>query len=277
MKSLLKKIIPQKMRRGLLGVPGKLNFWWNRPNIYRHATPERLGIIFNAQTHLTIADRLVLYTLVRGTRPRHVLEIGSAHGGSASILASAMEDNGIGQIIGLDPVSKIDVKAPHYYGRFTLLSGAAPEGISVARGAAGGNFDLVFYDGPNVYSEVSRSIEALIPHLAERAMIIFDNGLHYGVRHAVNEAIDKDSRLHDCGYLSINADMRPDPDVAYMGLLLTRFEAGNVSDPQPWIDQACKAANRTPPHLDPAIFNHDVWWCKHVRPCEKCVAKPLGR
>jgi hypothetical protein len=104
-------------------------------------------------------------------------------------------------------------------------------------------------------------------------MIIFDNGLHYGVRQAVGEAIKGEPRLHDCGFLSVNSDIHVDPYVAYLGLLLVRFESGVVSDPQPWIDQACKSAGRVPPQFDPAVLNHDVWWCKNVRPCEKCASK----
>lgn len=249
----------------------KLKFRMSRPNLYDRSTRERLGVIYSAPTHLPIADRLVLYAIVRGRRPRRVLEIGSARGGSASIITSAMEDNGLGLIVGLDPAPTINVKAPEYYGRLRLLMERAPDGIKAASNLAGGGFDLVFYDGPNVYSEVKRAIEGLIPYLAERSMIIFDNGLHYGVRQAVTEAIAAEQRMHDCGYLSVNADVVTDPCVAYLGLLLVRFETGASSDPQPWIDLACTAEGKAPKRFDAACLNHDVWWCRTMQPCEKCA------
>src|SRR5512138_1544602 len=129
----------------------RLQLWWRRPDVYRLDTPERVGIVFSAKTHLSTAERLFLYTIVRGTRPHRILEIGSALGGSASIMASAMEDNGFGTIIGLDPIRRIDPSARQFHRRFTLLERAAPDGLDEARAAAGGPFDLVFYDGPNVY------------------------------------------------------------------------------------------------------------------------------
>src|SRR5262245_15341071 len=82
--------------------------WLRRPNIYRMHTPERLGVIYGAPTHLSTPERLFLYTIVRGTIPQRVLEIGTAQGGSAAIIAAAMEDNGVGKIIGIDPERRVD-------------------------------------------------------------------------------------------------------------------------------------------------------------------------
>lgn len=168
--------------------------WLRRPNIYRLRTPERLGIIYTAPTHLSTAERLFLYTIVRGTVPPRALEISTALGGSAAIIAAAMEDNGVGIIIGVDPLRRVDPKRRHYYGRFQLVERVAPDGIDAAAQLAGGKFDVVFYDGPNVFSATSSIIAAIIPHLSERAYIIFDNGAHYGVHQATIDAIQNDER-----------------------------------------------------------------------------------
>src|SRR5262249_10173702 len=124
--------------------------WLRRPNIYRTRTPERLGVIYGAPTHLSTPERLFLYAIVRGTLPQRALEIGTALGGSAAIMAAAMEDNGVGQIIGIDPERRVDAAHPSFYGRFRLVQCQAPDGVDEAVRLAGGKFDLVFYDGPNI-------------------------------------------------------------------------------------------------------------------------------
>lgn len=99
-----------------------LKAWLRRPNIYRASTPERLGIVYSAPTHLSISERLFLYAIVRGTVPQRVLEIGTNRGGSAAIISAAMEDNGVGRIIGVDPVRRVDPALQRYYGRFYMIA-----------------------------------------------------------------------------------------------------------------------------------------------------------
>jgi len=212
---------------------------------------------------------MFLYSIVRGRRPARILEIGTNLGGSASILAAALEDNGEGRIIGLDPHRRVDPNAPRFYGRFKLIQTAAPEGLAEAWKIAGGPFDLVFYDGPNVYSEVKRILAAVLPLLAAQAQIVVDNGLHYGVHLAVKEICESDARVHDCGFVCTSLGVR-DRYAAYNGLRLVRFDSNAVADPQPWIDLAYESAGVTPPSFDPMVLNHDGWWCREVRACEKC-------
>ena len=235
-------------------------------NEYTGAT----GVIYSAPTHLSTPERLFLYTIVRGTIPQRALEIGTALGGSAAIIAAAMEDNGVGTIVGIDPLRRVDPALPRYFKRFHLVECAAPIGIDEAARLAGGNFDLMFYDGPNVHTATSEIIAAVIPHLSERAYIILDNGLHYGVHQAIDDVIEMDSRLHDCGFVCVKLGVH-DRHAAYNGLRLVRFESNRVSDPQPIIDREYRASGLNPPQFDLEALNHDNWWCKYVRACPKCV------
>src|SRR5882724_4224219 len=102
-KAATKRVVP----RGILQAMNQCAGWlkrqggtcrarFARPNLFSLASNERIGIVYMARTHLSTAERLLLYTMVRGLRPERVLEIGSAYGGSASIMACAMEDNGAG-------------------------------------------------------------------------------------------------------------------------------------------------------------------------------------
>src|SRR5262249_13884659 len=243
---------------------------FRRPNIYRGSTPERLGIIYSAPTHLSTAERLFLYALVRGTVPKRVLEIGTARGGSAAIIAAAMEDNGVGTIIGVDPERHVEPTDRHYYGRFQFVQGTAPKGIDEAARLSGGKFDLVFYDGPNIHSATSSIIAAIVPHLSDRAYIVVDNGFHYGVHQAISDAIETDGRLHDCGFVCVKLGVH-DRHAAYNGLRLVRFERKRVRDPQPFIDREYRAAGLPAPTFDPEVLDHDGWWCRTMQPCPKCA------
>jgi len=246
------------------------NAWFRRPDIYRMGTPERLGIIFNAPTHLSTSARMIIYAIVRGTRPERALEIGTALGGSAAIIAAAMEDNGVGKIIGIDPLRRVDPALRRYFGRFKLIQRVAPDGIEEAAQLAGGTFDLVFYDGPNIHAATSSIIAAILPYLSERAFLIVDNGLHYGVHQALSDAIENDDRLHDCGFVCGKLGTH-DRHAAYNGLRLIRFESNNVSDPQPLIEREYRAAGLPVPTFDPEVLNHDGWWCRTVQACPKCA------
>ena len=77
-------------------------------------------------------------------------------------------------------------------------------------------------------------LTAVIPHLSERAYIIIDNGLHYGLHQAIADTIEADGRLHDCGFVCAKLGLH-DRHAAYSGLRLIRFESNRVSDPQPVI------------------------------------------
>jgi predicted O-methyltransferase YrrM len=255
---------------------GILNSRLRCPDVYRAGTPARLDIIYGAPTHLSTPERLILYAIVRGTVPERALEIGTAMGGSAAIIAAAMEDNDVGQIIGIDPVRHVDPALPDYYGRFQLIERAAPEGVDEAARLAGGKFDLVFYDGPNVHVAASSIIAAIVPHLSERAYIIIDNGLHYGMHQAIADAIKADRRLHDCGFVCAKLKVH-DRHVAYDGLRLVRFESNDVSDPQPIIEREYRAAGLPVPTFDPEALNHGGWWCRTMQACPKCARGESSR
>jgi predicted O-methyltransferase YrrM len=233
------------------------------------AAQDRLSVIYTANTHLSFSERLFLYTIVRGTIPHRALEIGTAEGGSALIIASAMEDNGVGRIIGIDPAPGA-VSFSRHCGRFQLIRSAAPSGVDEAARLAGGKFDLVFYDGPNVYSASTSIISEIIPHLAERAYILIDNALHYGLHQMVADAVSADERLHDCGFVCTTLALH-DPYVAYDGLRLLRFETQDVSDPQPIIDREFRGAGLPVPQYDTEVLDHGGWWCRAVRACPRCA------
>jgi predicted O-methyltransferase YrrM len=220
-----------------------------------------VGVVYTANTHLTIDERLLLYALVRGMRPQRVLEIGTLHGGSASIIASAMEDVGVGRVIGLDPVRAITTPRRRFHGRFEIIEKASPEGIADASVAAGGAFDLAHLDGINIYDQAKRDIEGVLPYMAPTSYILINNPFHYGVAQAIRESIRANSTLHDCGYVCTSADATVLPNLAYQGLQLLRV-GPETSEPQPYIDRAFRALGKAPPSYSVDSLNDDVWYSR---------------
>lgn len=89
--------------------------------------PGRSSVVYRVQTHLSEPERLLLFGLVRGLRPAHVLDIGTFHGASAAIIAAALEDNGAGTLVGVDPMNAVERGSPvdvrswcvHNFGTFS--------------------------------------------------------------------------------------------------------------------------------------------------------------
>jgi hypothetical protein len=63
---------------------------FRRPNLYDLKSPERLGCVFKVPSDMCLTDRIMLYALVRGLRPRFAVEIGVRWGSSARISTAAM-------------------------------------------------------------------------------------------------------------------------------------------------------------------------------------------
>lgn len=254
--------------------------WYRRPNLFDAKTPERVGMIFSAPSEMTTTERLFLYSFVRGQRPQRILEIGTRHGGSASIMAAALEDSQRGddktpgQIIGVDPAPNITVRQRDFFNRFTLITKPSPDAIPEARQRAGGPFNLVLIDGLHIYEQAVKDIGAVTEHLAENAYVLFHDAFHYGVHEAIVEAIGKNPHLIDCGY-PCSRPATSLPPLAYGGLRLLRYTSQAIIDPQPIINLEFEHYHKAVPLRDPTLFNHDEWYCRVVKPCAYCRKKTL--
>lgn len=237
------------------------------------AAPGHLGAILDAPTEMSLEERLFLYTLVRGFAPERVLEIGTSQGGSAAIIAAALEDNGRGRVAGIDPLPRIELPQEAYHGRFSLISGFSPQVIPQAVAALGGSVDLLLVDGVHIYRQAAIDVEATLPHLSESAYILFHDAFHFGVSEAIRESVERHPQLHDCGYVCSRP--RPVGDLlTHAGFRLVRVGAP-VVDIEPLVAEVWSEAGKRPPH-DPDLRNHDVWYCAMVEPCEYCSRQGNG-
>jgi predicted O-methyltransferase YrrM len=258
-----------------------VEYWWQRlqlraarPNLYRGASPERVGIVHAVAGHLTVDERLLLFALIRGLRPRTVLEIGSLHGASAAIITSALEDTGSGCLVGVDPAPAIRETPRRLHNRFDLVAGESPEALTEARNRAGAPFDFVHWDAINIYKKVHADLSAVFEHLAEEAYLLINNPMHYGVHQAVAELVESRSELHDCGFLCNTPRIHDDPRLAYAGLRLLRWSKDRVARPEPHLERAYGREGEAVPVRDPRLLNHDMWYCRTVEPCDVCVEEP---
>jgi predicted O-methyltransferase YrrM len=248
-----------------------------RPNLYRLSSPERVGAVYGAPTDMSVDEKLFLYSFVRGFRPQRSLEIGVAMGGSALITANAMEENGVGMHVGVDPTPNLKVAWRDLHARFKLIAGRSPEAIPEARAAAGGPFEFVLIDGLHRYDQVRTDITAILPHLADGAYLLFHDAFHYGVAAAIREAIEASLSLVDCGYPCRTANVYADPVTPYNGFRLLRWTAAAVAPRSVDVEQVLEpiyVEHRRPrPPCRADLLNHDIWYCKAVSPCEYCRSK----
>lgn len=275
-KRLLKAVTPQPMRNAIKSSLSQVGHSYrqfqaliNRPNVYNLGTNERIGAIYNNPSDMSIDERMFLYTLIRGYRPERALEIGTRHGGSAAIIACAMEDNGKGCIVGVDPAPEITVNKGAFHGRFHLIAKPSPEAVAEAREVAGGAFDFTLIDGIHIHDQVKKDIDASLPCMAEGAYMLFHDAFNFGVREAIQEAVEANENLYDCGYVCTTPEIVGDL-LTYAGFRMLRVGASPIVNPLPILEKTYQARGKQLPPLDRNLLNHDAWYCRAIKPCVYC-------
>lgn len=275
-KQQVKTLIPQPVRtvlksslKRMTDKYKELQHLINRPNLYDFGTSERIGIIYNQHCLMSIDERMFLYAMIRGCRPQRVLEIGSRNGGSAAIMACALEDNNQGLIVGIDPFPEFKVSQRWLQGRFHLITKPSPQAISEAREVAGQPFDFVLIDGLHIYEQVKKDIEGTLPHVANGGYLLFHDAFHFGVSEALREALESYPSLSDCGYVCATPSLEQGI-IAYGGFRMLRFATSPIVDPQKLIERSGHQSNKPVPQPNRDLLNHDIWYCRAVTPCSFC-------
>jgi predicted O-methyltransferase YrrM len=173
----------------------------------RHAVlaPPALPSILHAPVQMTPSERIFLWTLTYGTRPATYLEIGSFAGGSALLVASALDTLGApGRMALIEPAPCIATEtweklAP----RATLLRRSSPLAIPEAVAALGGPVELALVDGDHRAAGVRADGEAVLAVLARNAYLLFHDAFHREVERAIDGLLAAHpTLLVDCGIIT---------------------------------------------------------------------------
>jgi predicted O-methyltransferase YrrM len=143
-----------------------------------------------------LEDRLLLFALVYGLKPKACLEIGCYKGGSTEIIVAAG-----GRVFSIDPDPQISDET---WGKIkdhcVIIKGYSPEKICEAHALAKANFDFIFIDGD--HNKAYDDIRGIMPYLADSAYILLHDC--YYVAGAIQKAV-KEFGLVDCGILGIKS------------------------------------------------------------------------
>lgn len=235
-----------------------------KPNLFNLSTHERFGVIFHEPSDMCITDRVMLYALARGLRPVRALEIGARWGGSARIITNAMEENGIGHLVGIDPAPESFIaKSRDLHGRYTLVPGYSPDITEEATKLLDGELDFVLIDGMHTHDAVLADINGVLPYLSCGAHVILHDTYHQGIN-AVADIVTKEGLFIDCGFLTRNPAV--DSPLSYQGLRILRY--GTV-DSHSIIACAYRESNHPEPVFSEEHWNYDPFLV-HLR--EQSVA-----
>jgi predicted O-methyltransferase YrrM len=134
---------------------------------------------------------LLLMRLVREREPRSCLELGTGFGISASYTAAALELNGAGELTTLEGSAEWAQSAGETFaalglGRIEQRVGPIEETLAdeASRRAP---LDFVFVDAEHDGDATLRHFHAILPHVADRALLVFDDAVWDGVSRAVDE------------------------------------------------------------------------------------------
>jgi len=173
-----------------------------------------LDVIRWTPAWMTRAERLLLYALIFGLRPASYLEIGTFKGGSALVVAAAMDaSDNTGRLVCVDPNPQI---APEHWKRLeqrtTLLQGFSPGILSRAYEVADGPFDFVFIDGDHTRAGVIRDANGVLPFAADGAYLLFHDSFFPDISQAIRDFVAQHpDQLVDFGILTREVTLQPQP------------------------------------------------------------------
>ncbi len=212
----------------------------------------RIGAAFHYPTDMCEPDRLMIYALVRGLRPKGAIEIGVRWGGGARIISAAMEDNGEGRCVGLDPVTNaFRASRSQLHGRYSLVRGRSPEDTLRAVAALGVPVDFVFIDALHIHASALADLKGIHPHLTEGAHILMHDTFHLGIDAAARDFTKEHPNIYDLGFIT----RHPNGDDKIMGQGLRLLRVGPVNSAEILAD----AYGRRMPADPSALWNYDAF------------------
>lgn len=183
--------------------------------------------VYTAPAEMRMPERVALYGLIFGIQPRRVLEIGTFRGGSTAIMCGAMDDTGFGEIACVDPTPAVDDELwSRLQHRCQMFIGLSPDVLPTVQRQVGVPFDFALIDGNHECDYLRRDIAGVLPLMADDSYLLFHDAHYGGVKQAIDEAVQTNKSLADCGLLSVEPTILNDngKTTSWAGLRLLRFQ-----------------------------------------------------
>jgi hypothetical protein len=169
-------------------------------------------LVHHSPGDLPMRERVALYGLVYGMRPRNCLAVGAVGCDAAAVICGALDDTGFGQLACVGEGMQFDESLwTRICNRCRVFEGVVSDVLPDVARQVGGQFDFVLIQAE--MEDAARADTArLLPHLADGACIL--------VRGATDAFVSGFNELTDGGAISVEeggAGAAPD------GLRLLRF------------------------------------------------------
>jgi predicted O-methyltransferase YrrM len=179
-------------------------------------------IVFSSSASLLPSERLALYSIVFGLRPKRCLEIRTHKGESASIIAAAMDAVGEGTLVS---VSDNPLIAPEHRARMshrvTVIHRSGHRELPGLKKL--GPFDFAFVAGDHSGEDAAQVLEGVLALMSRPAYLMVHNSHHLTVSRAVEDVLTRHPEMTDCGILTTEKAAEPDGGAACGGMRLLRL------------------------------------------------------
>jgi predicted O-methyltransferase YrrM len=140
---------------------------------------------------LTPSERMLLFTLIYSLRPERYLEIGTLKGGSAMLVAAAMDAADYpGRIVCVDKSPQVSPEIwDRLKSRASMVVGDAKDVLPEAQRIAGAPFDFIFIDGDHREDPVVRDATKAAAVLAPGGYMLFHDSFYGEVARAVDRFV----------------------------------------------------------------------------------------
>jgi hypothetical protein len=152
---------------------------------------------------ISAAAAALIYTLVRNAKPRHVVEIGTYHGGTSELICQALYENGAGTLHTVGPfetehVFPIFDSWPQELHRHLEFYPMTSMDFYYRLNARGIRPEIAFIDGDHSYQAALFDIQSLAKSLARRGFLLVDNISQPGPYYAAMDFLQRNPDWTQC-------------------------------------------------------------------------------
>lgn len=160
-----------------------------------------LGVLYSAPCFMPMHERLLLSAVIANIHPLRALEIGTAYGGSAKIMAETLAMNVTDwRLACLDPEPQLQTSLD-YGAHLAVIQAASPSGVEAAFEFLGRQIDFALIDGDHTEAAVYADLQAVMPRLSRHGLVLVHDAHLPSVKRGLDRAHADDMNILDAGSL----------------------------------------------------------------------------